>query len=405
MANPGGNSETGETKMKLTEKRIARLTPGRRYGDGQGLYLEVASATNRYWVFRYDRNGRGERWMGLGSLHTINLKEARDRARAARQLLLDGIDPIEARLAERDAKLEEAAANIIFKDAAEKYIALHEGGWRNLKHRQQWRSTLKAFAYPALGSRPVKAIDTAVINAALAAIWTKIPVTATRTRDRIEKVLKWVKDGRPLPVRSAANGKVNLPALPYADIPAFMAELRKRDAIASRALEFLILAAARSGEVLGARWDEINLDNKIWQIPATRMKAGKEHRVPLSDRAIEIIKKLPHEKGNPFVFIGTRAGKPLGKDVLLDETKALRPGVVPHGFRSSFKDWAAEMTHTPNIVSEAALAHAIGDKTEAAYRRGDMLQKRRHLMAAWSAYCSELPGTKGTVVPLRARGT
>jgi integrase len=388
--------------MSLTAKRIARLAPGRRYGDGHGLYLEVASATNKSWLFRYERNGRGERWMGLGPLHTISLKEARERARQARQLLIDGIDPLEARAAARDALRKDAAAKITFKVAAERFLSLHEGGWRNAKHRQQWGNTLQQYAYPSLGGRPVNAIDTAVINAALAPQWTRIPETARRVRDRIERVLTWVKDGMPLPVPTAATGKKALPALPYADIPAFMAELRERDGISSRALEFLILTAARTGEVLGARRDEIDLDKKLWTIPKARMKAGREHRVPLSDRAIEIIKKLPREKDNPFLFIGTQAGKRLGGDAILYEMKALRPDYVPHGFRSTFKDWAAEMTNIPNIVSEAALAHAIGDKTEAAYRRGDMLEKRRHLMRAWAAYCSEPPGAKGKVVPIGA---
>jgi integrase len=349
---------------KLTVKRIARFSPG-RYGDGKGLYLEVASATNRCWLFRYERSGR-ERWLGLGPLHTVDLKEARERARKARQLLLDGIDPLEARAAARDALRKEDAEKISFKEAAEQYITLHESGWRNAKHRQQWRNTLRDYAYIALGPRPVRAIDAAVINAALAPIWTRTPETAQRTKLRIERVLKWVRDGRPLPAPTAASGKKNLPALPYAAIAEFMAELRKRDGIASRALEFLILTAARTGEVRLARWSEIDLDKRLWEIPKTRMKAGREHRVPLADRAIEIIKELPRENGNPFVFIGTQSGKALGGDALLLETKALRPGVVPHGFRSSFKDWAAEMTNVPNIVSEAALAHAIENKTEAA---------------------------------------
>jgi Arm DNA-binding domain len=218
---------------KLTVKRIARLTPG-RYGDGHGLYLEVASATNRYWLFRYERNGRGERWMGLGPLHTVDLHEAREKARKARQLLIDGIDPLEARAAARDAQLKEKAENVTFKEAAEDYIALHESGWRNLKHRQQWKNTLKDYAYRELGPRPVKAIDTAVINAALAPIWTKTPETASRTKLRIERVVQWVKDGRPLPVPTAATGKKNLPALPYPAIPEFMVELRKRDGISMK---------------------------------------------------------------------------------------------------------------------------------------------------------------------------
>lgn len=341
--------------------------------------------------------------MGLGPLHTVDLTEARLRAEKARQLLLDNIDPLEARAAARDAQRKEDAERVTFKEAAEQFITLHESGWRNLKHRQQWRNTLKDYAYPALGPRPVKAIDAAVINAALAAIWTKTPATASRTKLRIERVVQWVKDGRPLPMPTAAIGKTSLPALPYPQIPEFMVELRRRDGIASRALEFLILTAARTGDVLGARWNEIDLDKRLWVIPAMRMKAGREHRVPLANRAIEIIKNLPHEKDNPFVFIGSRAGKPLSSDALLDETKALRSGIVPHGFRSSFKDWAAETTNIPNMVSEAALAHAIGDKTEAAYRRGDLFAKRQHLMTDWAKYCTTPTQTADNVTLLQGR--
>lgn len=383
--------------MKLTVKRIEKLAPG-RYGDGAGLYIEVTSPTNRCWLFRFERDGR-ERWMGLGSLKTFNLAEARDRAKKARQQLADGIDPLEARAAAHDAARKDAAEKITFKEAAERFLSLHEDGWRNAKHRKQWRSTLRDFAYPTLGPRPVKAIDTAVINAALTPIWARIPETAARTRHRIEKVLKWVKDGMPLPVVSgAANQTAGHAALPYPEIPPFMSKLRERADIPALALEFLILTAARTGEALNARWSEIDFDHKLWTVPATRMKAGREHRVPLPERAIEIIEKLPREHGNPYIFIGTGAGRAIGSGALLRTMRVLHPSYVPHGFRSTFKDWAAEMTHVPNIVSEAALAHAIGDKTEAAYRRGDMLEKRRHLMNAWAAYCGKSPDATGKVI-------
>ncbi len=382
--------------MKLTEKRITKLGPG-RHGDGHGLYLEVTSPTNRCWLLRWQCGGR-ERWMGLGPLHTIGLQEARAKARAARQLILDGIDPLEARSARRDAARRDAAERITFKEAAERFLALHENTWRNAKHRSQWRNTLTDYAYPELGPRPVKAIDTAVINAALAPIWNKIPVTANRTRDRVERVLKWVKDGMPLPVTVTATGKTGHAALPYSEIPTFMAQLRARADIAASALEFVILTAARSGEALGARWAEIDLTTKVWTIPASRMKAGREHRVPLSVRSLEILQALPREHDNPFLFVGAAPGQSLGPDALRQTLRTLHATNTVHGFRSTFKDWASEMTHVPNMVSEAALAHAVGDKTEAAYRRGDMLDKRRHLMEAWATYCCKSPDDATGVV-------
>jgi integrase len=387
--------------MALSIRQVEKLrTPG-RYLDEHGLYLQVMSPTNRSWILRFQRDGR-ERWAGLGPVHTINLKEARERARMARRQLLEGVDPIDARLAEREAQRKEESERVTFKAAAEKFLALHESGWRNSKHRQQWRNTLKDYAYPTLGTRPVKAIDAALINQALAPIWSTIPETAARVRHRIGRVLTWVRDGMPLPKPAVSKRRKNHPALPYAELPSFMEELRKRQGISAKALEVLVLTASRTGEIIGAKRGEFDFKQKIWTVPATRMKAGREHRVPLSDPAIELLRTLPTEEGNDFMFIGGKQGAGLSNMALLELMRDMRPGYVPHGFRSTFKDWAAEQTNFPNMVSEAALAHAIGDKTEAAYRRGDMLEKRRKLMDAWAKFATTKPvEVTGRLIPLR----
>lgn len=394
---------------KLTARSIAAAREPGLYGDGGGLYLQVADVSGKgnitkSWCFRYMLDRR-PRKMGLGSIDTFTLAEARERARLARQQLADGVDPIEARLAERDARRRDESERVTFKDATAKYLAVHEAGWRNAKHRQQWRSTLETYAFPTLGTRPVKAIDAALVNGALADVWRKVPETASRTKQRIERICQWVRDGMPLPAPTAAKRVRHHPALPWQELPAFLAELRLNDSISSKALEFTILCAARTGETIGARWAEIDFDKtdaKVWMIPAERMKAHKEHRVPLSERAAEILRKLPRERGSPYVFPGGKAKAPLSNMAMLELLRGIRPGLTVHGFRSTFKDWATEATNHPNIVSEAALAHTIPDKVEAAYRRGELLDKRRRLMKDWAAYCMRPPVNKaGNVTPLR----
>jgi integrase len=296
---------------KLSARMVATVdTPG-LYGDGGLLWLQVSPAeedrVTRQWVARYMIDGRARK-MGLGSLTTFSLAEARERARQVRQQLADGIDPIEARLSERDARRKDEAERITFKEAAEKFLATHESGWRNAKHRAQWRSTLKEYAYPSLGPRPVSAIDAPLVNHCVAAIWATMPETASRVKQRIERVVRWVRDGMPLPKAGAAKRVKHHSALPYADLPAFMGRLRDNDSVSAKALEFTILAAARTGETIGAKWSEIDVNKKVWTVPAERMKGGRAHRVPLSDRAVAILKSLPHEKGNPHVFVGGREG-------------------------------------------------------------------------------------------------
>jgi integrase len=358
--------------------------------------------------------------MGLGPLHTVNLKEARERARRARQRLLDGTDPLDARKAERAAQALEAARSLAFEEAAQQYFEAHEKKWRNAKHRAQFLSSLRAYAFPKIGRLPVADIDLGLVLKVIEPIWRDKTETANRVRGRIESVLDWaaVRGYRTgenparwrghlehvLPARGRIARPNHHPAMPYADLPAFMLALTQREGVAARALEFAILTAARTGEVIGATWDEIDLAAKVWIIPARRMKGGREHRVPLSDRALQILKSLPHEEGNNHVFIGLR-GYRLSNTAMAALLKRMgRDNTTVHGFRSTFRDWAAERTNYPNHVVEMALAHVIDNRVEAAYRRGDLFEKRRRLMAEWSRYCLSTPATVTAdhVVAMRA---
>jgi integrase len=400
--------------MALTVRRVARTMKPGRYGDGGGLWLQVVNARNRSWLFRYERDGK-ERVLGLGPVHTIDLAQARAKARSYRQLLLDGIDPRAHRDAAHAARAAAKAKALIFKEAAATYHAQHEAKWRSRKHAAQFIATLQAYAFPVLGNMAVAEIDTPAVLRALEPHWSTKTETMSRVRGRIEVVLDWAtvrgyrQGDNParwkghlaevLPGRGQLAKPVHHPALPWRDVPGFMAELRQREGVAARALEFGILTVARTGEIIGAESDEISDD--IWIIPAGRMKAGREHRVALSARAVELLRSLPTEAGNPHVFIGPRAGSGLSDTSLTAVLRRMgRRDVTVHGFRSSFRDWAAERTNFPNHVVEMALAHVVGDKSEAAYRRGDLLAKRRVLAEAWSKYCTN-PAPAGDVVPLR----
>jgi integrase len=331
---------------------------------------------------------------GLGPVHTVNLAEARVRARQARQLILDGKDPIEVKYEARHAS--RSAESMLFRNAARQFIELYESEWKNARHRQQWRDTLRDYA-STLGGRPISAIDGALITDTLAPIWTTKAETARRVKQRIERVCQWVRNGMPLP-----NGKIKRnhhEAMPFAERPAFMKRLGNLDGVKVRALEFTILTAARTSETLKATWGEIA--GNVWTIPAARMKGDREHRVPLSAEAVQILDSLPRD-GSGLLFPSSRAGRPLSPDSMQKLLARLRPGLTVHGFRSSFRDWAGDRTAYPRDVVEMALAHAIKDKTEAAYRRGDALEKRRRLMVEWARYCySPIPTTEG-VVSLRA---
>lgn len=414
--------------MPLTMKKVVRLKAAGRYGDGKGLYLQVTTTGTKSWIFRYERDGR-ERALGLGPLHTVDLAAARERARAARLQLLDGIDPLAARRAAVAERKAAAARELTFRAAAESYFNQHSNKWRNAKHRAQFLSSLRDYVFPILGALPVGAISTPIVLRVLeqpvAAVrglpagtfWSVRPETANRVRGRIDAVLDWatVRGYRTgdnparwrghldqvLPTARASKPNHHA-ALPYAEVGAFVAELATRDGVGARALEFLILTAARTGEVIGARWEEIDLDNAIWTIPAGRMKGNKEHRVPLSERAVELLRGLAKERGNPFLFIGPRAGAGLSSMAMNAVLQRMsRTDITVHGFRSSFRDWAAERTAYPNHVVELALAHAVGNVVERAYLRADLLDQRRRLMADWAAYCAMPPAT-GAVVPLRS---
>jgi integrase len=400
---------------RLSATKVAKLRQPGKYGDGRGLWLYVGAVGGRSWVYRYMCDGVA-REMGLGPCSDISLQEARERARAARKQILDGLDPLQARRDLRAKAKLESARGVTFKEAAQKYVAAHEAGW-TAKHCKQWSATL-ATCHPVFGSLPVAAIDTAMVMKVLEPTWRRTPETASRLRGRIEAVLDWAKvrgfraGENParwrghldhlLPATTKVRRVVHLPALSYAEVPEFIADLRRRDGVAARALEFTILCASRSGEVVGARWDEIDVAAKIWTVPAARMKARRKHRVPLSDRALAILAAMPCEKGNDHVFIGARAGKPVADKAMAKLLKSMpgRGGITVHGFRSSFRDFAAERTAFPREVVEAALAHVVGDKVEAAYRRSDLFERRRRLMRDWARFCETQP--KGEVIPLRS---
>jgi integrase len=399
---------------RLAAVALPKLKPG-MHADGGGLYLQVTESGARTWIYRFMLNGRA-REMGLGPLHIVSLAEAREKARECRKIRHEGIDPIEARNARKAETRLAAATAMTFEQCAERYIDAHKAGWKNPKHAAQWPSTLTTYVYPIFGDLPVQAIDTGLVMKSVEPIWTAKPETASRVRGRIESVLDWAtargfrKGENParwrghlenlLPKKSKVRRVEHHPALPYDEVGTFMASLRSYEGIGARALEFLILTAARTGEVIGARWDEISLADRLWTVPGERMKAGKEHRVPLSARALAIIEAMKEKRESDFVFPGGKRGKPLSNMAMLQLLKRMgRDDLTAHGFRSSFRDWAAERTGFPSEVVEMALAHVVADKVEAAYRRGDLFQKRRQLMEAWAKHC-EARKVSGDVVSL-----
>ena len=387
---------------KLSQLTVTKTTKPGLYGDGGGLYLQITAAGVKSWLFRYMRAGKA-RGMGLGPVHTIGLAEARTRALNCRRQLLDGTDPIDSRNAERAAQQIEQAAEMTFKQCAEKYIEAHRAGWKSAKHADQWTNTLTTYADPVFNSQPVSAIDTTLVMKVLEPIWATKTETASRVRGRIESVLDWatVRGYRTgenparlkghldtlLPKRSRVQKVVHHPALPYVNVAAFMKTLQSQEGTAARALEFLILTATRTNEVIGATWSEFDLEEGVWTIPAERMKMRKEHRVPLSARAIALIKAQEDMKQGDYVFPGARYKKPLSNMAMLQLLERMkRDAITVHGFRSTFRDWAGETTHYPREVCEAALAHGIKDKAEAAYARGDLFAKRASLMEDWAEF-------------------
>jgi integrase len=399
------------TMGRLTALKVDKTKKPGVYADGGGLYLRVTPEGTKNWIYRYTLNGKA-RWMGLGALALNSLQEARGKALDARRLCQERVDPIDARQAVQARARLEAAKAITFKECAAAYVKAHRVSWRNAKHQGQWERTLATYAEPVIGALPVAVVDTALVTKILDPLWARAPETASRLRGRIEAVLDWAKvrgyrDGEnPARWRGHLNKLLpkkpkiqkHLNALPYAELPNFMATLREKPDASARALEFTVLMAARTGEVIGATWDEIK--DGVWTIPAERMKAGKEHRVPLSDRALAIL----GPRGEGFLFPGARPGYPLSQMTMLMLLARMgRSDLTTHGFRATFKTWATEQTNFAPHIVEAALAHVNGDKVEAAYQRGDLLERRRALMNLWSDYCSSSPiEAANNVVALRA---
>jgi integrase len=378
--------------------------------DGGNLLLQCTRGKEghirRSWTFKYELAGRRHE-LGLGPTHTTGLAEARDRARAMRQMLLDGLDPLIERRKRQQELIAERAKAITFREVAQAYLDLHLDSFKNAKHRYQWRATLETYVYPRIGHMTVADIGPSDVLRCIEPIWNTKRETASRVRQRIERILDYAAtrqyrsgDNPAAHVTESlpkgANGRGNhLAALPYAELPAFMGELRNRDSISARALEFTILTAARTGEIIGALWPELDLKAKVWVVPASRMKAGKEHKVPLCDRAVEILRGLLHDGEKVF---------PLSNMAMLELLHGMSPSHTVHGFRSTFMDWAHEQTAFPKAVIDMALAHTVPDKVEAAYRRGDLIEKRRKLMESWARYCTtKSVAASDKVVALTAR--
>lgn len=395
---------------------MSRASKPGYYGDGAGLYLQISKTGTKSWIFRFTIAGR-QREMGLGALHTVSLADAREKAKACRASLLEGVDPLEARNAVKLEAALERAKTVTFDHCAKEYIAAHRGSWKNKKHAAQWESTIATYASPLIGALPVAAIDTPLVVKVLQPIWLEKTETATRLRSRIENILDWATVSHFRTGENPARWRGHLDnlladpnkvarvdhhaALPWQEIGSFMVDLRQREGVAARAVEFGILTAARSGEIRGAKWSEVDLDAAVWTVPAERMKAGREHRVPLSTAALSLLRATP-ELGE-HIFPGQRGDAPLSDMSLTAVLRRMGRGdITVHGFRSTFRDWCAESVGNsfPREVCEHALAHSLPDKVEAAYRRGDLIEKRKVLMQVWADYCAA-PNTSATVAPLR----
>lgn len=394
---------------RLTAVSVSNTNAKGLYADGDGLYLRVTARGTKSWIYRYTSDGR-LRDMGLGPASVVSLARARALALEARLLRHQGTDPILARKAERTGATSPLRT---FVECAELFLADRQAAWRNAKHRQQWHNTLSRYVYPTLGTVPVAEVRTEHVLRVLqqrlgdtaAPFWNARTETANRVRGRIEAVLSWAKarglrEGENpaqwrghldylLPSPSKLTRPIHHPALAFRDLPNFMARLRERDCISARLLEFTILTAVRSGEARGARVSEMDLARRMWIIPAERMKAGREHQIPLSPRAAQLAELAASCTSDGLLFTSASTGRPLSDMAMLMLLRDLHPGITTHGFRSTFRDWAAEVTDHPNHVVEMALAHAVSDKVEAAYRRGNLLSKRRLLMEDWEAYASK----------------
>lgn len=398
------------------DKLIKEASPG-LIGDGGGLYLQVGKTGGLSWLYRFQLNG-SRRAMGLGKHPEVSLAQARERAANARKQVADGIDPIEAK--EHAQLAAKAAQNkaLTFQQCAAEYIDAHRSSWKSIKHAQQWENTLSTYAYPFIGEKPVSAVTTDDVLTILKPIWASKNETASRVRNRIELIIAAAKARKRFEGENPAQWKGHLDkllakrkqvaqvehhaALPYSQLPTFWRSLVAAEGMAAQALQFTILTACRTSEVLNAQWSEVDLASALWTIPASRMKARREHKVPLSNAAVAVLECVVRVQDNPFVFPGMKEGRPLSNLAMLMLLRRMDLGhLTVHGFRSSFRDWAAEETAFPNMVAEMALAHTVGSAVEAAYRRGDLLEKRRAMMQAWADYVETQPATN--VVPLRGR--
>ena len=413
--------ETSKPKQ-LTDKRIAKLTKPGRYPDGvvPGLYVKVSKNGSKSWMLRYRK-----REMGLGSTSRLSCDAARRMALGLWSVILADRDPVAERKAERIASVVADARTMTFAKCAAAFIRDHSPGWRNRREASQWESEFRRYVDPIIGHLPVAKIDTAHVlqvfrqelkGTAGQLFWHAKPEAASRLRGKIERMLDyarangWRHGDNParwrghlanlLPDPKRLSKPQHRAALDYADLPQLMVELMNVPGIPSRALEFAVLTVARNSEVIGACWSEFDLQTCIWTVPAGRMKAGKEHRVPLCDAAVAILRGLPREAGSDFIFLSGRERKHIGDHALVRTLQSLRPGVSVHGLRATMRTWAREQTNFPREICEAALAHTIEGKAERAYARGDALEKRRKLMEAWAAYCMS-PPRKGEVVPMR----
>lgn len=398
---------------ELTAIEVKRITePGRHpVGTVPGLMLMVRENGVKGWVLRAMVKGKRAD-IGLGGYPGVTLADARKRAQAMREEIDQGIDP-------RDKKKAAKAELMTFQRAADEYIKLHRAGWKNAKHAQQWENTLATYVFPIIGALPVKDVDNPHVLKVLTPHWNTKNETMVRVRSRIELVLAWAMSSghrerglnpaawrgnlaSSLPKPSKVNNRQHHAAMPWQDVPEFMRKVAHVEGMSARCLEFTILTACRSGEARGATWEEIDLGGKVWNIPADRMKAGRAHRVPLADRVVKLLEALPRIEGETLVFPGSREKTPLSDMSLTMLLRRHAPGFTAHGFRSSFRDWAAETTSYPGEVCEMALAHAVGDAVEAAYRRGDLFAKRAALMQDWAAYATKPQEAAGTVTPIRA---
>lgn len=406
----------GRVAKELNAVYVSRLKqPGMHFvGGAPGLALQVLPSGGRSWVLRIRVHGK-RRDMGLGSFPDISLSLARDLARDVRAKVKQGVDPIAERQASRSRAVAERVAMRTFKQCAERYITSMEENWKSPKSPQQWRNTLATYAYPTMGNLAAKDIELSHVMAVLEPIWRTKTETASRVRGRIESVLDWAAVNglrsavnparwkghldKLLPARAKVKQVKHHDALPYRDMNEVWARLLEKDGIGALALRFGILCASRSGEVRGATWDEFDEDKRLWVIPAVRMKGNREHRVPLSETAWNLFKAQPRDDESPYVFRGTKKGASLSDSTLSKVLKDMGVPAVPHGFRSTFKDWSSECTNYPSEMSEMALAHAVADPVEAAYRRGDMLERRRQMMDDWASFC-ERKWESGVVVPI-----